>query len=99
MGHHISIVFFQPNFMWRKNVCLLKRYWSSTLKAESIRTSLQRLDIGILSFSAHESCVCCFFLSIYSKVVTNGQLGAKTQLFYNRESNAIEIFSASRFIE
>ena len=31
---------------------------SSTLQAESIRTSLQRLEIGILSVSTHESCVC-----------------------------------------
>ena len=38
--------------------CLIKRDWSSTLQAESIRTSLQRLEIGILSVLAHESCVC-----------------------------------------
>ena len=31
-----------------------KRDFSSTLKAESIRTSLQRLEIGILSVSSHE---------------------------------------------
>ena len=30
------------------------------MQAESIRTSVQRLEIGILSsVSAHESCVCC----------------------------------------
>ena len=41
-----------------ENVCLGKRDWCSTLQAESIRTSLQRLEIGSLSVSANESCVC-----------------------------------------
>ena len=41
-----------------ENVCLLKRDWSSSLQAKSILTSLQRLEICILSVSAQESCVC-----------------------------------------
>ena len=41
-----------------ENVCLLKRDWSTNLQAESIRTSLQRFEIGILSVSGHEYCVC-----------------------------------------
>ena len=37
---------------------MVKRDCSSTLQAESIRTSLQRLEIGILSVPAHEYSVC-----------------------------------------
>ena len=41
-----------------ENICLVKCDWSSTGQAESIRTSLQRLEIGIISVSAHGECVC-----------------------------------------
>ena len=34
---------------------LVKRDWTSTLQAESIRTSLQHLEIGILSVLRHMS--------------------------------------------
>ena len=56
-GHYISIVFSPTKLYVKENVCLVKRDWRSTLKTKSIRTSLQRLEIGIQSISAHEFCV------------------------------------------
>ena len=47
-----------PLYLVQQNLMLRKfgavRDWSSTLQAESTRTWLQRLEIGILSVSAHE---------------------------------------------
>ena len=57
MGHYVYIAFGSTNFMLRKHMSAIGRHWSSTLQAEPIRTSLQRLEIGILSVSARESCV------------------------------------------
>ena len=41
-----------------KRICLVKRDGSSILQAKSIRTSLQRLEIGILRVLTYESRVC-----------------------------------------
>ena len=46
------------------NEYLVKRDWSSTLHAELIRTSLLRLEIGILSVSADEPCVCWVLVTV-----------------------------------
>ena len=46
----------EPNFLLRKRMSGNTSV-DSTLRAESIRTSLLRLEISILSLSAHESCV------------------------------------------
>ena len=54
---HFHCIWFNQISCW-ENICLLKRDWLITLHVESIRSSLQHLKIGILSVSAHESCVC-----------------------------------------
>ena len=57
MGHYISNVF-GPTKFHVGNLCPVNRKRSSTLQAESIRSSLQHLEIGILSVSACDSGVC-----------------------------------------
>ena len=68
-GHYISIVFGPIKFHVEETYVIVKRDWSSTLQAESMRTSLQRLEIGILSVSASMSLVFAGICQNYEEVI------------------------------